>query len=683
MDRKVVIFIICLLVVFGVFAQVGFCNGGDGKKKDPCEGVHCPGHDDLPCDDECSGEGSPSSVSTITYYSDSLFPEYVEYSSDYYYGSPPSFIDRIYYTYDCVKRKNKCCCTGKKNCDKCESTTISCKEWQKCYISSIFSGCKCDEERCEAFCIKNAPVYDGDQYSGCSKPSSTEKGKYRLEIQTNKGYKNCDWDPESGKCWKRYYCSEKRKDYCYCGFFTIKNRHECDDAFINDSHPCASGNCAPSFEGGRAVCLPDKKCWWDKDGDGIYDDDEIFDENREGEHYTIAGYNLTCKNGKWFFKLDDNAGETIAIELWNNTLNAYPKEWERDQKKVYWGVEQVIVFKLTENRDIFVYTNPKRPKGKKVYIEVYKCPSEGDAYLDNCGSSIESGTDEIVLENQPRGWYMVKLRSNVNQPGYKVNVTVDTFLPEAKKVCSGRERECAPLSYCVLDNINYLLSPGRPENYYCCPIGTCYYNWDCYSEGMVKLNVRGEVCNWKCENGKFRKLEVGEVCMEDCECRLPGNNDFGCSQVLQNQSKKVCCPIKDGKKGCAIEGKVMACVEDGVAYINEKDGGLYVCNNGTWEGGLWVLKKVEVRILLKGGEIFNTSFSIEKPLVNSTLYIFYDDPLGGGEVRYSVNGNDWDLVPEDMTIKLGSLEKGTLNVSVRLERGSFVFVDGIVLYGEG
>ncbi|RLE40689.1 hypothetical protein DRJ16_06950 [Candidatus Woesearchaeota archaeon] len=509
--------------------------------------------------------------------------------------------------------------------------------------------------------MNHVPVYDG--LAGCNiGPSSVPHPKYSIVYNDQPG--NCD-----------------------CRYYEINDKYECDDAFINDSHPCASGNCAPSFEGGRAICLPKNECWWDKNGNGKFDPKENFTPGS----YTLNGYNLTCQYGKWFFRLDDNAEETISIELWNNTLNAYPKEWERDQKKVYWGLEQVIVFKLTENRDIFVYTNPKRPKGKKVYIEVYRCRGESAAYSDdpNRCEPAGNGTDMVILTNQPwsYGWYvpytyMVKLRSNVNQPGYKVNVTVDTFLPEAKKVCSGRERECAPLSYCVLDNINYLLSPGRPENYYCCPIGTCYYNWDCYSEGMVSLSAGGEVCNWKCENGKFRKLEVGEVCREDCECRLPGKNDFGCSQVLQNQSKKVCCPVKDGKRGCAIEGKVITCVEDGVAYINEKDGGLYVCNDGTWEGGLWVLKKVEVRILLKEGEIFNTSFLIEKPLVNSTLYIFYDDPLGGSEVRYSVNGNDWDLVPEDMTIKLGSLEKGALNVSVRLEKGSFIFVDGIVLYGE-
>ena len=649
MDRRAVIFIICLLVVFGVFAQVGFCNGGgdgDGKKKcPPCKGNPCAGYPYWEDTDELA-----YSKPRITYYE--------SYPTQTFNPKP----------YESSKDKYHTC-----------SKSCKCGVWDVKY-KTYYSGQWADRDicqYCEGWCmdrpLREVPVFDGPSFSNCGSTSgdcSIFGSKYK---KVSISY------------------SEDKGGTCICSWCAIKDYFECDDAFINDSHPCASGNCAPSFEGGRAVCLPDKKCWWDKDRDGKFDSGEDFAPG----FYTLNGYNLTCQYGKWFFRLDDNAGETISIELWNNTLNAYPKEWERNQKGVYWGIEQVIVFKLTENRDIVVYTNPKRPKGKKVYIEVYRCQSEYAAYLDdpNWCELAGNGTDMVILENQPwsYGWYapytyMVKLRSDVNQPGYRVNVTVDTFLPEAKKVCSGRERECAPLSYCVLDNVNYLLYGSK--NYYCCPIGTCYYNGDCYSEGMVLLNVPEEIrkerkpCRWKCENGKFRKLEVGEVCKEDCECRLPGKNDFGCSQVLQNQSKKVCCPVKDGKRGCAIEGKVVACVEDGVAYVNEKDGGLYVCNDGKWEGGLWVLKKVEARILLKEGEIFNTSFSIEKPLVNSTLYIFYDDPLGGSEVRYSVNGNDWDLVPEDMTIKLGSLEKGALNVSVRLEKGSFIFVDGIVLYGE-
>ncbi len=674
MDRKVVIFLLSLLMVFGVFAQIGFCNGGGGGNgngeectpscPESCPGSSCP--KDCNCDDTCSS-GTLTSTSKITYYYAYGKQKLYDFGTKQYYSSPPVFTDKDYYTYSCYP--DGCggyCCT----CCGCHSDTINCKGWQKCIDDDVWgcpdssTGCVCVDEYCKGWCMDNAPAYDG--LAGCSPVSDGDWVAFEA----------FPFKPEKYKLNKDYHPAYMGGG-CYCNYYEINDTYECDDAFINDSHPCASGNCAPSFEGGKAVCLPDRKCWWDKNKNGAYDDGESFDEGS----YIIEGYNLTCKNGKWFFRIDDNAGETLAIELWNNTLNAYPKVWDEKKKGVYWGLEQVVAFRLSENRDIFVYTNPKKPKNKDVYIKVYRCNGINDVYNDNC-YLVGNGKNLVIVRNQIPSWYMVKLTSNVNTKGYRVNVSIDTFLPEARKECKGRERECGPLSFCAFDNINFLLFGN--VNFYCCPIGKCYYNNVCYPEGMNFLNVNGEMCNWKCENGKFRKLEQGEVCSEDCECRLPGENDYGCSQVLQDRNKKVCCPIKNGKKGCAIDGKVVSCVEDGISYINEKDGGLYTCNNGVWEGGVYILKKENIRVLLKKGEMFNTSFEIEQPIKNSKLYIFFDDSIDS-VFEYSLSGvisQNWNQVPSDMEIYLGNINKGEFNVSIRLKEGNFGFIDGIVLYGE-
>ncbi|MBN2095639.1 MAG: hypothetical protein JW727_06320 [Candidatus Aenigmarchaeota archaeon] len=151
------------------------------------------------------------------------------------------------------------------------------------------------------------------------------------------------------------------KQACYCNYLAIKDFYECEDTVIDDSHPCASGNCAADFAGGQSFCCPTEQisnvqddgvvispgmeswsdftstvsycahveipdsptlCWdssdstWKDckqvlgtDGYESLNEDSSVGCYRHGTEILYGGLKLKCDNGKW--TNSQSCGETI------------------------------------------------------------------------------------------------------------------------------------------------------------------------------------------------------------------------------------------------------------------------------------------------------------------------------------------------------------------------------------
>ena len=94
---------------------------------------------------------------------------------------------------------------------------------------------------------------------------------------------------------------------CTCSWCTIKDYYQCDSAIINDSHPCASKNCAFDFTTGRAYCCPDGGCAYNPGLTESEGEKKIC--RSDGSVIFHNGYKLRCNNGTWEFEV--GCGETI------------------------------------------------------------------------------------------------------------------------------------------------------------------------------------------------------------------------------------------------------------------------------------------------------------------------------------------------------------------------------------
>ena len=636
--RKLGVFIFVFLVVSLVVIQIGFCNGDD---EDPCAKVDCEKigaviDEEGLCNDECSGEGSPSSVSTTTYYSDPSFPLIKYYSSDNFYSSPPTYKDVKYRSYSCVGKKYGdnivCCCT----CDECFSETIRCKSWQRCTISN---GCMCDEKRCEAFCIKNALIYDGDEYCGCSKPRIVEKGKYKLkEPKEYKSFSKCkEWHCEGEDCDIDCYCKGLKEDYCYCSYFEIKDYYQCDSAIVNDSHPCASKNCAFDFTTGRAYCCPDGGCPYNpgltkREGDSriCYSDGSTIIHN---------GYKLKCNNGVWEF--DVGCGETIFnFQFYYDKDVVYKGEGYKGPFSVVYPI------KFSGTRIIKAYISPLN---SSIKIQIIK---DGTVIAEEDGDKVLEKT-VTLHEGQKAG---VRIAGTG-----EYDLHVECYIPYGDD-CSNSENidECLPDAHCIEDNIN--------NAYYCCHYGECAYNGWCYSKGSF-------LRSWKCFNERWSRSDRGEGCIRDEDCKYVGayRSDLKEYNLVcvstPDGINKFCC--EEGK--CAI-GKGYGCVEQG--YTIKLPTGICVCDVDATNRGVWKCINSDIRsdyfrvLFTKTKQTYSISYDISDLEVvrntNAKLYLFFDIGNYHENVDISItdqNGNNLHsqsyVINNKIEINLGNINPGT------------------------
>ena len=654
--RKLGVFIFALLVVF-VVIEIGFCNGDGGNKCTvppptctDCKG--CPGG--IQCDDSCSSGSLTSSREVKTWYYANGQQKSYTFGSKQYYSSPPTFTDKKYV---CEADGTESNCAG--SCtnyyDTCDSKTISCKEWQECLdddnsgCRDDSTGCKCVDDYCKGWCMDHALVYDG--IASCNKP------------------KDGDWaaigafpsKPEKYVLHEVYHPANMNGG-CYCDYYEIKDYYQCDSAIINDSHPCASKNCAFDFTTGRAYCCPDGGCAYNpgltkSEGDsGIcYSDGSVIFHN---------GYKLRCNNGKWEFDL--GCGETIFnFQFYYDKDVVYRGEGYKGPFSVLYPLE------FEGSRIVKAYVHPLN---SSIKIQIVK---NGNVVNEEQGDKVASAS--LTLSKSDKAYVRI-----VGTGEYDLHV--ECYIPYGDS-CSGYgEDNCLPDSYCAEDNINNV--------YYCCHYGECSFNGQCYSEGIHSL---GGSENWKCLNGKWSKLDRGEECNQDNDCKYEGSyspEEYNLVCVSSpDRSGKFCC--EEGK--CAI-GKGYGCVEQG--YMIKLPTGICVCDVDASNKGIWKCINSEIRkdysrvLFTKEKSSYFAGFDISDLEVVSNaeakLYLFFDKGNYRGNIRISVtdqNGNSLHSenrnIENKIEIDLGNINPGSGNGEIgeiKIEISSNVAEDEYFLY---
>ena len=617
--KKLVILIFAFVLVFGLFVQIGFCDGDNDECTpscpDTCPGHSCPGN--CNCDDTCSS-GTLTSTSKITYYYAYGQQKSYNFGTKQYYSSPPTFTDEDYYTYSCYPDGcGSYCCT----CCGCDSSTISCKGWQKCYDDDSFgcpddsTGCKCEDEYCKGWCMDNAPVYDG--LAACSAASdgdwvattafSSKPAKYKL---------NTD------------YHSANMNGGCYCNYYEIKNFYECDSAKINDSHPCSSNNCAPDFAGGRNYCCEFGYCSHrgndaiclncggigkkDKTGSGTQSDVHCYES---GAIVQYQGYKFKCNNGNWEFiggeknDFSDNCGKTIFnYPLFFNIKNFYPNGYGYKNSYAIYpvsfkGIKDIVVSVIPNN---IVKIN-----GDDTRYKVFK---------------------------KKTGRFDIKFKGN--EKGNPFNLTINCYTPD-EKPCSPEHDDCWPSSYCSQDSPTNIIEYKTLDkaDFYCCPNNSCAHKGRCYPEGSYYLSIPGESsespCLWNCKNNVWGKQLEGAKCKKNCDCNLPNETNYHCVQTIYNLSKKICCPIGY----CGLNAESGKCVPKGKLAGTGKYSKC-ICNGDSWDCVNTEIETDYSRILFsENSKEYEISLEIKKTKLkditsaNATVIVFFDNRSYSGNIK--------------------------------------------------
>ncbi|MGC9310985.1 MAG: hypothetical protein ACP5E4_04670, partial [Candidatus Aenigmatarchaeota archaeon] len=426
---------------------------------------------------------------------------------------------------------------------------------------------------------------------------------------------------------------------CYCNYLQINNFYECDDIWIDDSHPCESGNCAPDFVGGASHCCPQDYCSHYDDGlplqtlagrhdTGTTEEGTVMCFAPDSE-ITYEGLRLKCDKGLW--KSSVGCGETIYnYALYSDTESGFISD---DGSYKYGFKNTPISFNLDlpdgVKTEVLAQVTPADSSVEINFLKEYQvceypysCYSCPTCYLTYEYQEVLSkkGDEEAILEDAV-GKHLATFRGNTEGKIY--NISVFCYTPE-EEPCKPSKQQCGPDSYCSEDSIkndggerncnpntgNYLIGEYRCDDgtedmwgrwsvlnsencYYCCPTEHCAYRKSdtevkCYEEGIHLIDG----CRWICEDNLWGKGGVGNMdCDVDCDCNMPGENKYHCAQNLIEGESGICCNLKD----CALED---SCVPEG--RMVWQGGTLSSCENGEWSGaGYAVVSNYQNTVLSK------------------------------------------------------------------------------------
>lgn len=365
------------------------------------------------CSDSCSSVGTTRySEPSVTYFQTK---EVLQSFGSYLYKSTPDKVET------CSESEE----------GSCECTISSCSEWERCENAD----CACVEEYCDGWCSYQAkkqlevPVFDGPDFSGCIEPKGTcGEDMYELDYTSYRG--------------------------CTCSWCSIKDFYECDSASIDDSHPCASNNCAHDFTGEKNYCCPYGSCAHvGTENFGIVTQGQ---ENNPGDSITpnlmcygegtiiqYQGYLMKCYDGGWSFvggentEFEDNCGKTIFnYRLYSNPIPKYPA-------KGSWGYKDYLFYPISVSYDTKDVVAKLIPADKTINL------SAGTGTTGYSSNEINKrGNETLVIEKTSGEAYAKFIGNNL---GNLFNLSVDCYTPNLYP-CNPIKEECWPNSHCSEDN---------------------------------------------------------------------------------------------------------------------------------------------------------------------------------------------------------------------------------------
>lgn len=614
--------------------------------------------------------------------------------------------------------ENKYLAYSKSDKNMIESASVQCPHAlcnnQKDNACFIEKEKKCSDYGKDAYCLVDPRPKDS--YCGsekyCDLPSSPDELPKFLRIHASEGFSDCGssdccvsadtaLDSDDPRLDQKYTLIPDPhegggKEKCYCNYLAIRNFYECEDAAIEDSHPCNSNNCAPDFTGGKSFCCPENYCSHDLDipvlcqkGDkwascaaGNYEtasgdtskNAACFQDKKE---ISYEGYLMKCDKGQW--KTTQGCGET----LFNYALQSeyeYASLSESARKNGFGSTPIMFDLDLKEPKDVFAYIIPK-PEAESA--KIIAKDNEGKEVTTKDSKS--DGSEKFVLKEKT-GQYKIFFSGKQTSKVY--NLTVDCYTPD-NFYCNPGEYSCGPGSYCVEDsptntkstekktcqiyedsNGNQARISNKDNCYYCCPKGQCAHKISneeiqCYNEGIQKI----EDCNWVCKNGIWGKGGINNApCEKDCDCNFEGEPDYVCSPTATDISKKICCE----KGGCAAE---TSCVQEGDKELIK--GSIYVCRGGIWEGaGIRVDSDYSRAVLSEKKNKIEIALSVTKNDINTDeqvsvkAYHFFDKGNYNGNIRIVLVNENGEETREsynqavEETIELPLLGEGFENIPV-------------------